>query len=204
MKQLFALLCTALVVLGGPGVQLTHAQEAVSEIAPVASLPIEDLEQFVVVETHVIGLFPANWHPFDGRDGFSSKSSAASADGFYATYVSRAELAKQAGVAEQCVCMKTVGQRVLQGLPRNSLDAPEPVLLDQQPDGAGGGAVLFESTRLAPGGMPVRVTTYARVTLTPNGMIFAEAAVPAEMFADQEEIIRTMVDSVHLSGGEPV
>ena len=86
---------------------------------------------------------------------------------------------------------------MLEGLKRNVVNGPQPETLEEALNEDGGGTLVVATTTVTPTSrVPVRVRTYARTTIRPDGLIFAHATVPEDQFADEEQLLRDMVDSV--------
>jgi hypothetical protein len=208
-------LVSVLVLIASPTAQLAHAEgdqpsPTEQEIAPTApeadtppdpSLPIVGLQTFQVAPTGLAGVRPANWQ-FDsvssGR-GFASTSSLGAPDSFVGVFISREDgekIAAQYHISAGCAC-QLVSRLLLEGLKRNVVNGPQPETLEEALNEDGGGTLVVATTTVTPTSrVPVRVRTYARTTIRPDGLIFAHATVPEDQFADEEQLLRDMVDSV--------
>jgi hypothetical protein len=212
-RQLARVLIAALVVIAPPTVPFAHAegdQSPTSEPAITApapdvhtydpSLPIMSLEPFQDVPSGLTGMRPSNWQfGAYGSTGFQSSSSLDAPDIFLGVFISREDAEKIAAswqVRTDCAC-RVVSQQLLQGLKRSAVEGSPPETLEQVTNDDGSAALLVETTTVTQTSrIPVRIIIYARTTINEDGLIFAEASIPADQFASEKELLRLMVDSV--------
>jgi hypothetical protein len=173
------------------------SQEAHADLPP--SLRIAKLVPFSHERTGVSGLRPESWTLFETGDTFQISSSPEAPDGFIGAVIPPGAY-PPGGAAE-------AGRTMFDMFQRNHADGPAPEIHEQALAADGSGVLLVTYTGTAQGSsQPVRMTTYARTTVTPRGLLVAMATVPADMFPQEEALIRQMVDSLRVDppGSETV
>ena len=153
-------------------------QQARAALPP--SLPIARLVPFTHAKTGVSGLRPENWTLFETGETFQISSSPEAPDGFIGN-----------------VLPPEKSRAILDQIGRNFADGPAPEIRENTMGADGTGTLLVTLTGSAQGStQPVRYTVYARISQAPGGLLLAMATVPAEMFPQEEALVRQMVDSL--------
>ena len=155
------------------------------------SLPITKLVPFTHEGSGITGVRPDNWTVFSFEKSFQISSSPEAPDGFIGRLITVD--AYPAGGAE------AASRETLDGLKQNQTEGEAPEILEDMLSADGNGVLLVTVSSVAQGSTkPIRLTFYARTTVTPKGVLVAIAVVPAELFPKEAPRIRQMVDSLQL------
>jgi len=204
-RQIAAFLLSVLVLTVVPVGSVMADTSTGVEAPPDPSLPIAELMSFQHEPTGLVAVRPTNWQLDSGPDGFTASSSLGAPDDFVGVFISRERaetIAETYNAPAVCAC-RVVSVVLLESLKRNEVDGPQPETIDQVIADDGSGTLVVATTTVTPTSrVPVRVMTYARTTVRPDGLIFAYASVPADQFGAEEDFLRKMVDSVALPPGE--
>ncbi len=153
------------------------------------SLLITKLVPFTHERTHIAGLRPENWTLFETGKSFQISSSPEAPDGFLGKIIDPSTYPAD-GVAG-------ASHAALAALKQNHADGPPPEVKEEQTNPDGSGVLLVTVSSVAQGStQPVRMTYYARTTITARGLLVAMAVVPSELFPQEEALVRQMVDSL--------
>jgi hypothetical protein len=174
--------------IGGIGV-LTLFGNKVSEVPP--SLPITNLVPFTHEETGISGMRPENWEILSTEeDTFFEASSSLDAPDDFATWVMFPDEFPAGDIAQ-------ASSEFFDSFKINHDDAPPPEIITEDvfDDGSGTLLISYSDWDWTETEM-MRFTAYARTQPVAQGLLVAFAVVPADQFFEQEERIRTMVDSV--------
>jgi hypothetical protein len=159
------------------------------EIPP--SLIIEELVPFTHEGTGISGLRPRNWKLFAGDDSFQISSSPTAPDGFIGALLTAEKLPK--GSQEEQIAM--VMERMIAG----EGDGEPPEVLEQTTEEDGSATLLANISGNAQGSTKVfKFVLYMRLTPTPKGILMSMVQVPAELYPEEAELVKEMVDSLRL------
>ncbi len=190
------------VCIGGVGV-LTLLGSQVSEVfsnveggglvssEPAPSIPISDLEPFTHEDTGISGLRPVNWEDFSDYDYFEVSSSAAAPDDFVA-WVTPPEDFTNDDIVQ-------TSEDFLASFKEDYGDVEPTEVLEETSFDDGSATLLVSYSETYWWGDEesiVRHTAYVRTAPVDEGLLVAYAYVPADLFALQENHIRSMVDSL--------
>lgn len=155
------------------------------------SLPISVLVPFTHDETKISGLRPENWTIFSNPIGFQISSSPEAPDGFIGKLIAPEEY--PAGGA------KGASKEALAAFKQNNAAGAAPEIIEEHSAADGSGTLLVTISSVAQGSThPIRMTLYARTTITPKGVLVAVALVPAEQYPAEAALITQMVDSLRV------
>lgn len=164
-------------------------QEAHAELPP--SLRITRLVPFSHARTGISGLRPENWVVFETGDSFQISSSPEAPDGFVGAIIPPDAYPEGDAAA--------ASRALLDQVRHNAADGPAPVVHEDTMGPDGSGVLLITVSGKAQGSaQPVRLTIYARTTVTSRGVLVAIATVPAALFPQEEALVRQMVESLRI------
>jgi hypothetical protein len=153
------------------------------------SLQITKLIPFTHAPTHISGLRPDNWTIFGTDKGFQISSSPEAPDGFIGKLIAPSDYPADGAAG--------ASRTLLESLKQNHANGPAPEIKEDH-TAADGGTLLVSVSSLAQAStQPIRMMIYARTTITPKGVLVAIALVPADLFPQEEALVRQMVDSLH-------
>jgi hypothetical protein len=156
------------------------------------SLLITKLVPFTHAGTGIGGLRPENWTIFETGTSFQISSSPEAPDGFLGKLIAPSDYPSDGAAG--------ASRTALDGLKQNHAEGPPPEILEEQTNPDGSGVLLVSLSSIAQGSTtPVRMIFYARTTVTPRGVLLAIAVVPADLFTQEEALVRQMVDSLHVT-----
>jgi hypothetical protein len=156
------------------------------------SLLIAKLVPFTHAGTSIAGLRPENWTIFDNTTSFQISSSPEAPDGFLGKIIAPSAYPADGAAG--------ASRTALDGLKQNHAEGPAPEILEEQTNPDGSGVLLVSVSSVAQGSAtPVRMTFYARTTTTARGVLLALAVVPADLFPQEQALVRQMVDSLHIT-----
>ena len=156
------------------------------------SLQITKLVPFTHARTRIAGLRPENWTLFETGATFQISSSPEAPDGFLGMLIDPNEYPADGAAG--------ASRAALTALRQNQADGTPPKVHEEQTNPDGSGVLLVTVSGVAQGStQPVRMTSYARMTITARGVLVAIAVVPADVFPQQEALIRQMVDSLRVT-----
>ena len=90
--------------------------------------------------------------------------------------------------------------QALAALKQNYADGPPPEIKEEQTNPDGSGVMLVTVSSIAQAStQPIRMTYYARTTITAKGVLVAIAVAPADLFPQEAILIRQMVDSLRVT-----
>ncbi|HEY0739042.1 MAG TPA: SH3 domain-containing protein, partial [Herpetosiphonaceae bacterium] len=166
------------------------AQDGAAALPP--SLLITRLVPFTHAVTSITGLRPENWQIFDNGTSFQISSSPEAPDGLTGRIIEPSEY-PQDGAAGAI-------RTVFAALKQNVVEGPPPEVHEEQLNADGSGLLLVTTTGVSQGNTrPVRMTWYARTTVTERGILVVVGVVPAELFPQEQALMRQMVDSLRVT-----
>jgi hypothetical protein len=154
------------------------------------SLPITKLVAFTHAPTHISGLRPDNWTIFGTNKGFQISSSPEAPDGFVGKLILPSDYPADGAAG--------ASRTTLESLKQNHADGPAPEIKEDHTTADGGSLLISVSSVAQASTQPIRMMIYARTTITPKGVLVAIALVPADLFPQEEALVRQMVDSLHV------
>ena len=137
------------------------------------------------------GLRPDIWTIFGSDKGFQISSSPEAPDGFVGKLIAPSDYPADGAAG--------ASRTTLESLKQNHADGPAPEIKEEQTTADGSTLLVSVSSVAQASTQPIRMMIYARTTIRPNGVLVAIAIVPADLFPQEEALIRQMVDSLHVA-----